>query len=108
MIDIVNAYKKHDGNVLVKCEMAEKLIDIDYAINGIQDKVVFRFVSDFEPKIDGGTVRIEEMQIFCSMTIRPKIKKIQFEGHKKTDILYTVDYEIAGKESVDIKFNFKF
>lgn len=108
VIDIANAYKTDCEKLLVKYVAEEENVNVEYAVNGIKEKVVFRFVSDFEPKIDGDRVRIDEMQISSSATVVPKITKVLFEGRENFDVLYTIDYEVDGNSAVDVKFNFTF
>ena len=107
-LDIAKAYKTDCEKVFVKYETGERFVRVSYSLQGVKEKVVFRFASDFEPKIDGETVKIEEMQISCSKAIVPTAAKVDFEGHKGPDCLYMVDYEVCAKDSADIKFDFQF
>ncbi len=108
-LDISKAYGLELGRVLVNYQMEEKGIKIKYTCKAIQERVIFRFVSDYQPQCNNGTVEIEGVVLANDRNIQPNVEKVGYNAHNgEKKYAYTIDYKIEGEENVEANFSFAF
>ena len=106
-MDIAKAYKDAPNAVVVEYITREREVEINYACKGINERVDFHFVSDIKPKIKGGCVYIADMKIVCDKNLEPKISKVKYVSHhNERMVAYTIDYAVATKDAVNVRFSF--
>ncbi|MBO5889223.1 MAG: heparinase II/III family protein [Clostridia bacterium] len=114
-IDMTGAYEKGDHFVKVRYELYKNGVLVKYTFNGIKDSIVFRFVSDYEPKLCGGKVNIEEMTVTEKSGIIPKFIVREYKPHSRPAFIYNkgklnayvIDYTV-NDSSGEKQFFFEF
>ena len=108
-IDIAKAYKASATKLVVEYRTNKNGIDVTYRYDGIQEKIVFRFVSFIEPKIMRDKAFIEDLEITSNFNVLPKIEKRAYAKYLgKAGLAYIVDYEVNKSGSGFASFSFQF
>ena len=108
-IDIAKAYKASATKLVVKYRTNKNGIDVTYRYDGIEGKIVFRFVSFIEPKIINGKVFLQDLEITSNLNVLPKIQKREYAKYLgKAGLAYIVDYEVNKSGSGFASFSFQF
>ena len=106
-LDISKAYGLELGTVVVSYEMQEKGVRVFYACKGIQESVIFRFMSVIKPQIKEGNTVIDELTIKNDRAVMPTYEKAEYKNHSaETVYAYLIDYKVEGEESFEITFSF--
>ncbi len=114
-VDITNAYEKGDHFVKVRYDLYKNGVLVKYNFNGIKDNIVFRFVSDYEPKLCDNNVVIDEMKIIEKSGIIPKFIIREYKPHSRPAFTYNkgklnayvIDYTV-NESSGEKEFFFEF
>ncbi len=100
------------NTLIVNYQMQSDRVKVSYDCSGIEESIVFRFLSFNKPKInDDGSVEVG-VKVKSLSGLKPEIKNIKFAGHisvaKSIGIvdIYAIDYKISGKNSVKEEFDF--
>ena len=114
-IDMSGAYEKGDHFVKVRYDLKENGVLVKYTFSGIKDEIVFRFVSEYAPKLTDKGVVIEEMTLSANGDIIPAISQREYKPHArpifvknfgKVDV-YVIDYAVK-EEKGEQEFFFEF
>ena len=105
VMDLAGAYEANAEGVLAKYRVDENGVYITYR-NTQGKPACYRFVSEYEPKLQGGQVWIEGLQIVCKNALAPTLTSRTYNGIsgvlKKA---YLVDYIVEATDE-EIKFEF--
>ena len=108
-IDISKVYGEKLDSLVVTYKMLENSVEVSYECKGVENRVAFRFVSDYQAKIDGESVSIEGMSIENSLGLIPKASVKEYSSHYcEPTNAYLLDYEVAGQKDINITFTFNF
>ena len=114
-IDMTGAYAKGEQKVKVRYDLKEKGVLVKYTYSGIKDEIVFRFVSEYEPKQTDKGVVIEEMTLSANGDIIPAISQREYKPHARPAFVksfgkvkaYIIDYAVK-EEKGEQEFFFEF
>ena len=107
-LDISKVYADKTDGIIVKYTMEDKAIKVKYSCKGVES-ATFRFVAEYKPTVMGNQVNVEELSITNDGGLTPKISTKDYSNHKaKISTLYLIDYEVSGKNDVEVEFTFQF
>lgn len=106
--------KAYDGveKLIVDYQMHDGKIKVVYDCEGIEESIIFRFLSFDRPKLNAdGSVDVG-VKVKSSSGLVPDIKEIKYKGHVNVisafddETIYAIDFKIAGKKTVNEEFEF--
>ena len=109
-MDIAGAYEKASQGMLVKYITEGNRVRVCY--RNLQNQPVrYRFVSEYEPKITGDGVVVEDMKILSVNGLTAALSKKEYRTHGRSDTptatVYLIDFEVAPTDE-EIEFSFLF
>lgn len=109
VVNLAKAYKTTATDLIADYQTQENGVKVSYQCDGIQERIVFRFVSFIKPKFVGNSVVIDDMVVNTDLIVLPKIRKHNYAKYLGKDgIAYTIDYEVNTTGKVASNFEFKF
>lgn len=109
VVNLAKAYKTTATNLIADYQTQKDGVKVAYQCDGVQEKVVFRFVSFIEPKLVGNSVFVDDMAVHTDLMVVPKISKHNYAKYLgKAGIAYTIDYEVNKAGKIVSNFEFKF
>ncbi len=90
-IDLTNAYEKGDHYIKVRYDLKENGVNVKYTFSGIKENIVFRFVSEYQPKLCDKKVVIEEMTINENDGALPTFSENEYTPHNRPAFVGNVD-----------------
>ncbi len=105
VMDLAGAYEENAQGMLVKYRTEEDRVLVRYQnLNG--QSVCYRFVSEYEPKITGDGIVVEDMTILSKNGLKATISEKEYKNvQKKVVKAYMIDYEVVATEQ-EIEFCF--
>lgn len=109
VVNLAKAYKTTATDLIAEYQTQDDGVKVSYQCDGIQERIVFRFVSFIKPRLLGNSVFIDDMEIKTDLIVTPKISKRKYAKYLGKDgIAYTIDYEVNTTGKVASNFEFKF
>ncbi len=104
----ISACYVDNAKIFVTYTTLENVVKIKYECKDVEDKVTFRFVSDYKPEISAQGVKIEEALILNDMGIMPVVKEKEYSDHYATkQTAYLIDYSVRGEQRIELEFTIK-
>jgi hypothetical protein len=110
VMDIAGAYEENAQGMIVSYKTEADKVIVKYR-NLTGQPVCYRFVSEYQPKITGEGVVIEDMKILSSNGLTATLSEKEYRTHgnaaKKIASAYLIDYEAQATDK-EIEFVFSF
>lgn len=116
-MDIAGAYDDGPSRLKVKYETLDSSLRVTYRIEGVRERVVYHFLSDVEPILEEGLLRIGNMTVRTDVGAAPRISREEHQphfplrdagGNGRMQVVYVIDYETAARGCAEAVFNFEF
>lgn len=104
--DFAPAYEGIES-LIVNYQMENSAVKIAYDCKGVEESIIFRFLSFDEPiSLADGSFRVGGIIVKSVSGANPEVKKIEYNGQANREIIYAIEYSFAHKKEIKEEFEF--
>lgn len=117
-MNLAGAYSDGPQSLIADYRVNEEGVTLSYSAKGVNESIIFHFVSDVEPVMSEGQLLIGNMRLSTDLALSPTVRAEKYLPHYPTrgelsgaseHVAYIIEYAITcqGKAEASFSFDFK-